>query len=280
MTDQDSCTNAIELRQITKSFDADRPPLYRDFSLSIEAGKSTAIVGPSGCGKSTLLNMIALALAPDNGEVLIDGRSCTTSQFGSLPISYIFQKDALIPWESVLDNTLLGAACRGSVTSDLQQKARAFLGLVGLQGHEDYYPRMLSGGQRQLVALIQNLLTEPDILILDEPFAHLDFQTKLLLEADLLAAIRLTRSKRARPMTVILVTHDLEEAIVIADRIVVVGRHPQQSVEIACDFGVPIPDLERDPARVRESAEMRVLFHSTWSAIKTYVPDRDRAVSF
>jgi NitT/TauT family transport system ATP-binding protein len=269
---------AIELVAVTKRFKGASIPLYCDFSMTFQTGKSTVIVGPSGCGKSTLLNMISLALAPDSGEIIIDGRPRNISHLGELPIAYLFQKDALVPWATVLQNALLGVACRGPVTNDIKDRAVGFLELLGLGGYEFRYPHTLSGGQKQLVALVQNLLIDPDILILDEPFAHLDFQTKLLLEGELLGAVRLTRSLKIRPTTLVLVTHDLEEAVVIGDRIVVMGRRNNASAEIVREFFVPIPESERDPVQLRQSAVMRSLFHDAWNATKMFARAPEKTV--
>lgn len=260
----------VELRNVSKRLGTNTQSLYDDFRLSVAAGETVAIVGPSGSGKSTLLNLIALLEAADAGEIVHDGQARTVRDQGCLSLGYIFQRDALLPWATVMENVLLGAECqrlnrRVAVASALELLAR-----LGLSELKDRRPASLSGGQRQLVALAQNLLIEPDLLLLDEPFAHLDFQSKLMLEAELLKVIRATRQRR--PMTTIIVTHDIEEAIVVADRIAVIGGYPARPTQIVRWVNIATPDAERDPIRMREGEWMARYFRETWDAIKAVSP--------
>jgi NitT/TauT family transport system ATP-binding protein len=267
-----SSDQAVELRGITKTFGAAGPPLYSELSLSIRSGESVAIVGPSGCGKSTLLNVMALIDEVDCGQVVHNGHVRSARDVGALQLGYIFQRDALLPWATVLENVLVGAECHRQESAEAARKAKTYLHRVGLEGLENRYPNSLSGGQRQLVALVQNLLVEPDLLLLDEPFAHLDFQSKLMLEAELLRIIRMARSERNRPMTLIMVTHDIEEAIVVADRVVIVGGYPAKPMEIARDIRIDVSDVDRDPVRMREGDVLPRYFRETWDAIKSLTP--------
>jgi NitT/TauT family transport system ATP-binding protein len=261
---------AIEMHRICKTFKNGGAAIFRDFSLSVPTSQILAIVGPSGSGKSTLLNVCALVEETQGGEVFIEGQRQTTSQVGALPMAYIFQRDALLPWRTVLDNILMGVRCRSAITPEVKVKALDYLVRFGLQGYENAFPNTLSGGQRQRVAIIQNLLIDPHILLLDEPFASLDFQTKLVLEEELLKVIRGTGNGQ-KSRTVILVTHDIQEALVLADRVIVLGRHSGEPAYIAMDMPVSLSLEERDPAKARESQIVRESFDLIWSAIKPFV---------
>lgn len=261
---------AIEIRRVCKAFRNGGTSIFRDFSLLVPTSQVLAIVGPSGSGKSTLLNVIALLEEPQRGEVFIEGEKRTTEQVGTLPMAYIFQRDALLPWRTVLDNVLVGARCRAPITPETKEKALDFLDRFGLRGYEHVFPNTLSGGQRQRVAIIQNLLIDPHILLLDEPFASLDFQTKLVLEEELLRVIRNGGSSH-KPRTVVLVTHDIEEALVLADRIIVLGRYAGEPAHIAMDMPVGLAPGDRDPAKARENRIVRESFEQIWSAIKPFV---------
>ena len=264
------CEFTIELRGIRKTFQSGNSEIFRDFSLTVRTGEVVAIVGPSGSGKTTLLNICALLDDVQEGDVLIEGEPHTASQVGTISLAYIFQRDALLPWRTVLENTLLGAQCQGRATPQLKAQAMDILARFGLKGYEYAYPSTLSGGQRQRVAIAQNLLISPHILLLDEPFASLDFQTKLVLEEELLRVIHgdLNGQKRR---TVLLVTHDIEEALVLADRVIVLGRHNDEPAHIAMDLPVELASDERDPAKARESHIVRESFERIWSTIKPYV---------
>ncbi len=261
---------SVELREISKRLGRSAPLLYENFRLSVAAGETVAIVGPSGSGKSTLLNLIALVDDVDAGEIFHHGQLRDVRDQGRLSLGYIFQRDALLPWATVLQNVLLGAECRGLSRSVARASAIDLLARFGISKLKDRLPSSLSGGQRQLVALAQNLLVEPDLLLLDEPFAHLDFPSKLMLEAELLKVIRTARQRR--PMTTIIVTHDIEEAIVIADRIAVIGGYPSRPTQIVRWIEVETPYAERDPIRMREGEWMARYFRETWDAIEALTP--------
>ena len=179
-----------------------------------------ALVGPSGCGKSTVLNMIAGLVAPTGGAIRVDGRALD----GIPPqVGYVFQKDTVFPWRTVFQNVELGLTYRGVARAERARRAREAIRLAGLEGFEDAFPATLSGGMRQRVALIRTLVVEPEILLMDEPFGALDTHTKLRLQAQLLA---LWTGKR---QTIVFVTHDLAEAITLADRVIVLTSRPGAS---------------------------------------------------
>jgi NitT/TauT family transport system ATP-binding protein len=188
-----------------------------EVSLHVSAGEFVSIVGPSGCGKSTLFNVISGLLRPTSGRALLDGRAIT-GETGH--VGYMLQKDLLVPWRTVVGNIVLGAALTRGVTADEEADARALAARYGLGEFLDHYPRGLSGGMRQRVALMRTLAVHRDVLLLDEPFGALDSQTRLEMQRWLLKVW----SELDR--TVLFVTHDVDEAIFLADRVVVMTPRP------------------------------------------------------
>jgi NitT/TauT family transport system ATP-binding protein len=223
-------------------------------SFDVRDKEFVALVGPSGCGKSTILNAIAGLVRPTAGEVQLDGRPVT----GIPPeVGYVFQKDTVFPWRTVHRNIALGLEYRGVSAAERERRVREAVRLVGLDGFEDAFPATLSGGMRQRVALMRTLVVEPEILLMDEPFGALDTHTKLRLQAQLLALWL------ARRQTVVFVTHDLAEAITLADRIVVLTRRPGR-VKLIHEVKLPRP---RDVIRLRESEEYAREFGALWHAL-------------
>lgn len=213
-----------------------------------------ALVGPSGCGKSTVLNMIAGLVTPTQGAIRLDGRSLT----GVPPqVGYVFQKDTVFPWRTVFQNLELGLTYRGVPRAERERRVREAIRLVGLEGFEDAFPATLSGGMRQRVALMRTLVVEPEILLMDEPFGALDTHTKLRLQAQLLA---LWTGKR---QTVVFVTHDLAEAITLADRVIVLTSRPGRIKHV---HAVKLP-RPRDVIRIRETDEYAHEFSALWHVL-------------
>jgi len=209
--------------------------VLRDISLDIGAGEFLSVVGGSGSGKTTLLRIIDHLIVPTSGAVFIDG-SRVDRPGGK--ISFVFQQDSLLPWRSIISNAAYGLELRGVRRADAHERAHRYLKLVGLDGFEDYYPHQLSGGMRQRVNLARALAIEPDILLMDEPFAALDAQTRELMQIELLRIWEETEK------TVIFVTHQLDEAIFLADRAVVLSARPG-SVRELIDIDIPRPrDME------------------------------------
>jgi len=189
----------------------------RDVSMSVRAGEFVGIVGPSGCGKSTLLSLVSGMLKPTRGRVLIDGQPVA----GASPkVGYMLQHDHLFEWRDVQSNLLVGAEIRRMDRKRALRKASELMERYGLGGFARHSPSQLSGGMRQRVALIRTLVAEPDILLLDEPFSALDFQTRLML------ADEVHRIIREQGKTAVLVTHDIPEAISMADRVMVMSKRP------------------------------------------------------
>ena len=192
-------------------------PVIGNLSLTLREGEIVSIVGPSGCGKTTLLNTLCGLLTPDSGRIRWHGREVSGQPQN---VGYMLQKDLLLPWRTALGNAMLGLQIRGVAPSEAEDRSRAMLDRLGLHGFADHYPATLSGGMRQRVALARTLVNEPDVLLLDEPFASLDFQSKLLIENDTAALVR--QSKRS----LLLITHDIEEAVSLADRVIVLSKRP------------------------------------------------------
>ena len=183
----------------------------KDINLEVFEKEWISIVGPSGCGKTSLLSILSNLEKPSSGNI---------SYSKDIKIGYMLQKDALFPWKTVLENCLIGLELSHSLTKENKQRVINLLETYGLKDFIDKYPTSLSGGMRQRVALIRTLATDPDILLLDEPFSALDYQTRLILSDDVYDIIK----KEGK--TVILVTHDLAEAISLSDRVVVLSKRP------------------------------------------------------
>jgi NitT/TauT family transport system ATP-binding protein len=225
----------------------------KDLSLDIRDGEFCSIVGPSGCGKSTLLALISGLLQPTEGQILLDGtRVCGTNE----RVGILLQKDHLFEWRTVLKNAELGLEILGRSTADTRRRAHRLLEAYGLGGFEKSYPYQLSGGMRQRVALIRTLATDPDILLLDEPFSALDYQTKLILERDVHRIIR------DHKKTALLVTHDIEEAVSMSDRVIVLSGRPAQ-VKNVYDIELTLAG-ERTPMSSRDAPEFRTYCKSIW----------------
>ena len=197
-----------------------------DISFSMEAGAFVSIVGPSGCGKSTLLNILAGLETPSAGQVLLDGEPVTgtTDKIGYMP-----QKDQLFPWRTIWGNMILGLEIQRRTNPADLNRIRTLLQRYGLAEFEKKLPSQLSGGMRQRCALIRTMATDPGLLLLDEPFSALDYQTRLSVSDDIHSIIR--REKK----TAILVTHDISEAISMSDRVVVLSARPGR-VKTICDL--------------------------------------------
>jgi ABC-type nitrate/sulfonate/bicarbonate transport system ATPase subunit len=207
--------------------------VLRDVSFDVPAGEIVAIVGPSGSGKSTLLNLAAGLMQPDRGRVLLMGQD-TSGAVDWSRVGYMFQDDRLLPWRVAHKNVSLALEAGGMPAGERKEKAHAGLALVGLTDFAESYPHQLSGGMRSRVALARSLVTEPAILLMDEPFSRLDAQTRGTMHRELL------RIQDLRHMTILFVTHDVEEAVVLADQIVVLSARPGRVRErVAVPFGHP-----------------------------------------
>lgn len=235
--------------------------------LFAQKGEFITLVGTSGGGKSTILSLIAGLLKPTQGTVEIG----TTSGERRAAIGYMLQHDYLLPWRTILKNVLYGLEIQKSILPDDIERAHALLAEVGLSGYARRYPHELSGGQRQRVSLVRTLLTNPDILLLDEPFSALDYTTRLKLE-DLLFNL-LHRYQK----TVVLVTHDISEAIALSDRIYVLGGKPGRIVK---EVHIPEPMRHASPLARRRIPDFQSIFQVIWEVMDSHAaPDKGRIAS-
>lgn len=214
----------LEIRHVSKTFgqNACATQALRDVSFTLDKGRFLSILGPSGCGKSTLFNIMAGLISPSEGNVLLEGRSIV-GRPGHM--GYMLQRDLLLPWRTIEDNVTLAATLRGGKKRDALKKAHALMDKCGLQEAAKKRPDELSGGMRQRAALIRTLLTEKDVLLLDEPFGALDAITRARLQWILMDLWAETGK------TILFVTHDIEEAILLSDEVLVLSHRPGQVAE-------------------------------------------------
>jgi sulfonate transport system ATP-binding protein len=257
-----AATPAIELSGVSKSFrtrDGSPYTALQNLDLIVGAGEFCAIVGPTGCGKSTTLTLISGLERATAGQVRVHGEPVSGITPG---VGFMFQTDAILPWKTVLDNVTAGPRFRGVGKSQAIQQARDWLRRVGLTGFEDRYPHQLSGGMRKRVALAQNLINEPRVLLMDEPFSALDVQTRAIMSGELLALWEQTKP------AVVFVTHDLEEAIALADKVVVLTAGPGGTVKATFPITLPRPRVVQE---IRFDAEFVATYQKIWEALRTEV---------
>jgi NitT/TauT family transport system ATP-binding protein len=216
-----------------------RTVALEEFSLTVNEGEFVCIVGPSGCGKTTVLRIVAGLETPSSGSIEIATRTTTRPQN-----AMVFQEHGLFPWMSVADNAAYSLEMRGVGRRERLERIAPFLEIIGLTRFRDHYPQQLSGGMRQRVSLARAFVADPEILLMDEPFAALDAQNKLIMQEELLRIWEGTRK------TVLFITHAIDEAIALGDRIVVMTAHPGRIKEIVpVDFPRPrsVAELRADP---------------------------------
>jgi len=249
---------AIEMSGVDRSFQIPDGTLVQtlsNFNLSVAPGEFVAIVGPTGCGKSTTLNLITGLARPDAGRVKVLGRPVD----GIDPdVGFVFQVDALFPWRSVLGNVSAGLRYRGVSKKEANEAALDWIAKVGLKRFANHYPHQLSGGMRKRVALAQTFISQPKILLMDEPFSSLDVQTRTFMQDELL---NLWSSLGA---SVVFVTHDLEEAVALADRVVVLTARPA-TVKSSYRIDLPRP---RVMGEIRYDARFMDMCRTIWADLK------------
>lgn len=229
----------------------------QDFNLDIREGEFFTILGPSGCGKSTFLNVLAGLAHKTSGSITIDGRP---AEGINLHQGVVFQGYALFPWRTVLQNIEMGLEIRKVPKRERKETAEHFLDLVGLSGFAHRYPHELSGGMRQRVAIARALAYSPDLLLMDEPFAALDAQTREILQAELL------RIWEAHKKTIVFITHSLDEAIYLSDRIAVMTHRPGRIKSI-----LDVPLARPRPAETRHSPQFVQLREQAWDVLRDEV---------
>ena len=231
----------------------------RDVNMTIGAGKFCAIVGPTGCGKSTTLTLTAGLDRPSAGSVHVGGREVSGITPG---VGFVFQNDALLPWKPVIANVMLGPQLRGVSKNEALERARLWLSTVGLGGFENHYPHQLSGGMRKRVALAATLINEPSLLMMDEPFSALDVQTRAIMTNELMRLWEQTKP------SVMFVTHDLEEAIAIADQVVVMTVGPATVKDV---FEIDLPRPRGAIQDIRFTPRFLELYKMIWNSLKEEV---------
>lgn len=268
-------TYDIHLKNVSHRFDGGLPVL-QNVSLTITSGEFVSIVGPSGCGKTTVLNLIAGLLPVQSGELTVAG---ARPEAGHRCMAYMMARDALLPWLSAQKNAEFGASIRHAPTISVRERATRLLKRVGLDGFGHAYPKQLSHGMRQRVALARTFCLDSPILLMDEPFGALDAQTKLQLEDVLLDLW----SEERR--TVVFITHDLAEAVTISDRVIVMGRRPGS---IRAEVPIPLP-RPRSVRALQKDPRYHELYSQIWSELEKGLdaqsevcgsrPDRGKACS-
>lgn len=228
-----------------------------DISFSVAPGSFTAIVGPSGCGKSTLLSLIAGLIKPDSGDIYLNNVPADQSD---MHIGYMLQKDNLFEWRSVYRNVLLGLETRKQCTPQKLELVDGMLKSYGLEHFKNAKPSQLSGGMRQRAALIRTLALEPDILLLDEPFSALDYQTRLEVSDDIARIIK------EQNKTAILVTHDISEAIAMGEQVLVLTARPGALQDIV-DIRLTVENGARTPFTSRTAPEFSSYFNKIWKEL-------------
>ncbi|SFN63893.1 NitT/TauT family transport system ATP-binding protein [Bradyrhizobium sp. Rc3b] len=256
----------ISFEQVRKEFvtrgegggPAGRFTALEDITLDVRSGEFLALVGPSGCGKSTLLDLLGGLSSPTSGRILLDGRPITGP---ARDRGIVFQQYALFPWRTAAENVEFGLDIAGLKARQRQDISRHFLDLVGLSGFANRYPHELSGGMRQRVAIARSLAYDPEVLLMDEPFAALDAQTRETLQGELL------RIWRATGKTIIFITHGIDEAIVLGQRVAVMTSRPGRIKQI-----VDIPEtLHKENEDVRSLPEFGQIRHEVWSSLRDEV---------
>ncbi len=241
----------VTIRGLNKSFGG--APLYQDFDLNIPKGKIISIFGPNGCGKSTLINMISGLMPIDGGQILFDGKSLKDTSIG-----YVFQnyRDALFPWMSAWDNIAYPLKRNGVKREEVKRRVDELIALFEIRFNLKLYPYELSGGQQQTVCIMRALATRPEVLFLDEPFSALDFEMTLFIRA------KLQEANLATGVTMMIVSHDLEDAVFLADKILLLTRRPTRIAEfLNFDMAKPrAPEAVSDPAFIATKAHALAVF--------------------
>ena len=250
----------VEFDNVTKIFrQGDQlVTAVKDMSFQIRDQEFISIIGPSGCGKSTTLKLISGLDFPAAGTIRVDGETVTGP---SRKVGFMLQKDLLLPWRTILENVTIGLEMRGTPRKERTDRARELIHKYGLGGFENSYPRHLSGGMRQRVALARTLAVDPELLLLDEPLSALDFQTKLKMEQELVR-ILLEEQK-----TVMLITHDIGEAVSVSDRVLVCSARPGR---IKTELEMPFSKGHL-PEEVRSQPEFLDCFNTLWRELEVDV---------
>lgn len=257
----DTSSSKLVVQNLRKSFRSQRTEsslqIFDGISFAVRPSEFISLVGPSGCGKTTFLRILDGLIPHDEGDILLDGVNVIHPGPDK---GFVFQDSSLLPWRTVIDNIILGLELQGISKRDALKKAREYIALVGLAGFEHHYPREISGGMQQRVNLARALIVDPQVLLMDEPFASLDAQTREIMQAELLKMWSQTKK------TVIFVTHQIEEAIYLADRVIVFSARPTKIREIV-DVKIPRPRS----LKIKRSQQFLDLSDHIWNIIQQEV---------
>ena len=255
-----SAVSLLSIEGVRKEYQArgKRVVALESVDLDIREGEFVTIVGPSGCGKSTLLNLIVGLLRASGGRIVFNGAAidgiCTQ-------IGYVTQKDNLFPWRTLVENVEIALEIRGMARVSRRSQAEELIERVGLRGFEDHYPHELSGGMRQRANIIRTLIYDPELILMDEPFGPLDAQTRIVLQDELLKLWSTTKK------TIIFITHDLIEAITLADRVVLMSSRPGRIKAIE-QVSIARP---RDVFKIHQSEQFRAVYENLWRELRPEV---------
>ena len=256
-------TPFLELKQVSFSYHevTRETPAVKALNLTVRQGEFLSVIGPSGCGKSTLLSLISGLLKPEEGEILLKGRPLSDT---STNIDYMLQRDHLFEWRTIWSNVLLGLEIQKQLTDAKKAQVERMLEEYGLESFQQSRPSQLSGGMRQRAALFRTLATEPELLLLDEPFSALDYQTRLSVCDDIYQIIR--REKK----TAILITHDIAEAISMGDRVAVISERPGHMKTI---LPISFPEEYDTPLKRRNAPAFSGYFNCLWKELNSDASD-------
>ena len=245
----------VEINNITLNYNTPEceTKALENLNISINKGEFVSIVGPSGCGKSTILSLIAGLLKPTKGTININTNST---------IGYMLQKDYLFEWRNIFDNICLGLEIQKKLTKENKKYAKELIFKYGLKDFINSYPYQLSGGMRQRASLIRTLVLKPELLLLDEPFSALDYQTRLFISDEIGTIIRKEQK------TAILVTHDISEAISLSDKVFVLTKRP---AKVKAVYEINLTSENRTPMKSREAPEFKDYFNNIWKELDIYV---------
>jgi NitT/TauT family transport system ATP-binding protein len=249
----------VSLRYGGEDARADAPFAVQDVSLTVDPGRFVSIVGPSGCGKSTLLKMVSGLERPSVGTIRVAGTPVTGVR---RDVGFVFQTDALLPWKTLRDNVGLALRYRGVSRDQASRRAQDWLDRVGIGTLGDRYPHQVSGGQRKRASICATMVYEPELMLMDEPFSALDVQTRDLIETDVLRVWGQLGNQ-----SIIFVTHDLEEAIAMSDRVIVLTRGPGR---IKADYAIELP-RGRDVREIRSDPRFIEIYQRIWSDLRVEV---------
>lgn len=247
----------LKLEDVNKTYQAKNGEIeaLKDINFSVMDGEFVSIIGPSGCGKSTLLSIIAGLEEKSSGKIYIDN---VETENVSSKIGYMLQKDSLLEWRTIYNNVIIGLEITNRKTKENEEYVKELLKKYNLYEFKDKYPTQLSGGMRQRVALIRTLAIRPEILLLDEAFSALDYQTRIMVTKDIYSILK------NENITTVMVTHDISEAISMSDRVIVLSKRPATVKEI---YNIDFEIENRDPMNARKSPKFSRYFDSLWKEL-------------